>query len=286
MIIVTGATGQLGSRVVHHLLDLVPAERIGVSTRDTGAAAPLLDLGVRVRRGDYTDPASLRHAFQGATRVLVISSTSGGAEAVEQHVAAAEAAREAGAERIVYTSHQAAAPDSLFAPMPDHAETEKRLASLGVPVTALRNGFYASTVPMLLGNALQTGELVAPADGPVSWTTHDDLAEAAAVVLSSAAPVDGASAALTAAAAHDLDDVAAILSELTGRTIRRVVADDDAWVDDLVGHGMPEGQARFLLGMFLASRRGEFAVTDPSLARLLGRPTASVRTTLETTLPS
>ena len=57
------------------------------------------------------------------------------------------------------------------------------LAGAGVAWVSLRNGFYAATVPRLLGRALETGELVAPADGPVSWTTHADLAEAAARLL-------------------------------------------------------------------------------------------------------
>jgi hypothetical protein len=61
--------------------------------------------------------------------------------------------------------------------------TEEQLSRIGVPVTSLRNGFYANTVVRLLGPALETGELVAPADGPVYWTAHADLAEAAAIIL-------------------------------------------------------------------------------------------------------
>ncbi|MEO5708369.1 MAG: hypothetical protein ABIQ59_00910 [Nocardioidaceae bacterium] len=81
-----------------------------------------------------------------------------------------------------------------------------------------RNGFYASTVPHLLGAALATGELVAPADGPVSWTTHADLAECAAEILARGGAFDGATPPLTAADAVDLDEVADALSGLTGRT--------------------------------------------------------------------
>ncbi|MBE1494307.1 uncharacterized protein YbjT (DUF2867 family) [Amycolatopsis lexingtonensis] len=280
MIVITGGTGKLGSQVVAHLLDRVPAAEIGVSVREPARAADLADRGVRVRRGDFADPASLAEAFEGAAQVLVISTDSTGETALAHHVAAIDAAREAGAKRVLYTSHQAAAGDSLFAPMPDHAATERHLAAAGSPFAALRNGFYAATVPLLLGEALRTGELVAPADGPVSWTAHADLAEAAAIILAEEGRFDGPTPPLTAPAALDLDDVAGLLTELTGRPIRRVVAGDDEWVAGLTGHGVPEAQANMLLGMFHAARRGEFAVTGPVLEELLGRPATPLRAVL------
>jgi uncharacterized protein YbjT (DUF2867 family) len=282
MIIVTGGTGQLGSQIVQQLLERVPADQVGVSVRDTGRAAELAGLGVRVRRGDFGEPESLAEAFEGAAQVLIVSASETGATAVAHHVAAIDAARAAGAARVLYTSHQGAGADSLFAPMPDHAAAEEYLAASGKPFTALRNGFYASTVPMLLGQALETGELVAPTDGPVSWTAHADLAEAAAAILtSSAGRFEGATPPLTAPDALDLKDVAGLLGELTGRTIHRVVADDDEWVAGLVGHGVPEAQASMLLGMFHASRRGEFSTTGSTLETLIGRPAMPVRSILE-----
>jgi NAD(P)H dehydrogenase (quinone) len=271
MIVITGGTGKLGSQVVEQVLRRVPAEQVGVSVREPGKAAGLAERGVRVRRGDFADPDSLASAFEGATQVLVVSTDATGETALRHHVAAIDGARDAGVKRVLYTSHQAAADDSLFAPMPDHAATERHLATTGA-FTVLRNGFYASTVPLLLGEARETGELVAPADGPVSWTAHADLAEAAAVILADEGRFDGPTPPLTAPVALDLEDVAGLLSERTGRTIRRVVADDDEWVASLTGHGVPAAQAAMLLGMFRAARRGEFAITGPDLEELLGRP--------------
>jgi NAD(P)H dehydrogenase (quinone) len=277
MIIITGATGQLGSQIVRQLLERVPADQVGVSVRDPGRAADLAARGVRVRRGDFTDPDSLADAFEGATRVLIVSANETGGAATARHAAAIDAARAAGAQRILYTSHQGASADSLFAPMPDHAAAERYLAGTGTPFTALRNGFYASTVPFLLGPALETGELVAPADGPVSWTAHADLAEATAVILAGDGPVfDGATPPLAAPDVLDLDGIAAILTKRTGRAIRRVVAGDDEWTAGLIGHGVPAAQANMLLGMFRASRRGEFATTGPVLENLLGRAATPV----------
>ncbi|MBB5867255.1 uncharacterized protein YbjT (DUF2867 family) [Allocatelliglobosispora scoriae] len=280
MIIITGGTGQLGSQIVEQLLGRVPADQVGVSVRDVDRRSDLAARGVRVRHGDFTAPGSLAHAFEGATQVLIVSTNQSGEAAVAQHIAAIDAARDAGAARILYTSHQGAAEDSVFAPMPDHAATEHYLAKTGTPFTALRNGFYADTIRHLLGQALVTGELVAPADGPVSWTTHADLAEAAAVILADEGRFDGATPPLTAPDALDLAQVAGIVSELTGRTVRRVVADDEEWTASMIGHGVPAEQARMLLGMFHAARRGEFATTGPELENLLGRAAVPVRSAL------
>ena len=131
MIIVTGATGQLGTLVVEQLLARVPADQVGVSVRDPDKARALRDQGVRVRRGDYTDADSLAVAFEGVSTVLLVSAGSTGHDAVAQHRTAIQAAVTAGAERIVYTSHMGADPASPFPPMPDHAATEELLRGCG-----------------------------------------------------------------------------------------------------------------------------------------------------------
>ncbi|HEY3651461.1 MAG TPA: SDR family oxidoreductase [Streptosporangiaceae bacterium] len=276
MIIVTGATGALNGATVEHLLKLVPADRIGVSVRDVTKAQHLADRGVRVRRGSYDDPAALLDSFEGAEQVLLVSSNDAGADQVSLHRVGIEAAVAAGAGRILYTSHQSVGLDSPFKPARDHAATEALLAGSGTAWTSLRNGFYARTLDWLLGPWRETGTIAAPADGPVSWTDRGDEAEAAAVILAGPRPFDGP-VTLTADAAVTFGDIAGIASELTGRDIRRVIADDDAWVAGLVAHGTPEPMARLLLGTFLAAREGRFAGVDPLLGDLLGRKPRTVR---------
>jgi len=280
MIIVTGANGQLGRTVVERLLERVPAARIGVSVRNPEKARELEERGVRVRRGDFDAAASLAHAFEGASQVLIVSSNSAGEGAVRQHRAAIDAAKAAGARRILYTSHMGANPASSFPPMVDHAATEAALRDSGVPFTALRNGFYAATTAMLLGHALQTGELAVPEDGPVAWTSHANLAEATAVALAEEG-LDGVSPDLTASEAVDMAGVAAIAAELTGRSIQRVVVSDADYRAGLVAHGVPEPAADMLVGLFAASRQGDFAHVDPTLARLIDRPPMPVRDVLK-----
>jgi NAD(P)H dehydrogenase (quinone) len=272
MIIVTGATGKLGTQIVDRLLERVPATEVGVSVRDVTRAAVLAEKGVRVRAGDFLEPATLEHAFEGADRVLVISASIMGPVAADANRAAVDAAQAAGAGRIVYTSHQAASRASLFAPQTVHAATQEHLSQMGIPFTALRNGFYSSALGMHVAGALETGSLIAPADGPVSWTAHADLAELAVIALTTEGVLDSITPPLTAPDMLDLEAVAAILSELTGRTITRVIVDDDEWKASASNRGYPPQAADFALGMFRAARRGEFAVVDPTLERVLGRP--------------
>jgi NAD(P)H dehydrogenase (quinone) len=286
MIIVTGATGQLGQQIVERLLTRVPASGVGVSVRDPKKAQPFADRGVRVRQGSFTDVGSLAHAFEGASQVLIVSVDKMGEEAVQQHRAAIDGAVAAGARRILYTSHIGAGASSPFQPCRDHAATEEALRACGVPFTSLRNGFYAASAVRFLGHATQSGQLLLPADGPVSWTAHIDLADAAAAVLADEGCFDGPTPPLTAAQALTFEEIARIATDVVGRTITRATAPDDQFRDQLIARGVPAEAADQLLGIFAASRAGEFATVDPTLATLLGREPVPLGAVLREQLPS
>lgn len=277
MLIVTGANGTLGALVVERLLARVPARQIGLSVRDPDKAKKWADLGVRVRPGDFEDPASLAHAFDGVTDILIISAAAVGEVALRRHRNAITAAKEAGATRIVYTSHMGARADSAFPPMRSHVTSEELLAASGVPYVSLRNGFYASTPLRFLGAALASGKLVAPEDGKVSWTTHRDLADAAATALAEPGTPHGITAPLTAGVAQDLADVARIASEVTGKDIERVVVSDEEFRQSLVEQQLPEMAIAMSLGLFAAARRGDFAAVSPELEQRIGRTPQTVR---------
>jgi NAD(P)H dehydrogenase (quinone) len=270
VIIITGATGALNGATVEHLLARVPPDRLGVSVRDVTKASHLAERGVRVRRGTYDDPAALLDSFEGAEQVLLVSSNDPHADQASLHRTAIDAAIAAGAKRILYTSHQHIGADSSFYPAREHAATEAILADSGVAWTALRNGFYAHSLNWLLGPWQQTGVIVAPADGPVSWTDRADEAEAAAIILAGRRRFDGP-VTLTAGNAVTFGDIAQFLSQLTGREIQRVVVDDERWIAEQVTQGSTESMARLMLGFFQAAREGRFAQVDPLLAELLGR---------------
>ena len=280
MIVITGATGALNGATVDHLLSRVPASRVAVAVREPARAQRFADLGVEVRRGDYAAPASLLSAFQGAEKVLLVSASDPGADALSLHRTAIAAAVDAGVGRILYTSHQGAAADSPFAAARVHAATEQLLQESGVAWTSLRNGFYAHSLPWLIGPWRESGVIAVPADGPVSWTSRDDEAEGAAVILASNGGYDGPTT-LTAPEAPTFQDVAKIASDIIGSTVERVLVDPEEWVAQLVAAGEPEGRARFTLGIFQAAGDGFFAGTDPLLAELLGRAPRTVRQALE-----
>ena len=279
MFVVTGATGHLGRAIIERLVNRVPASQVGASVRDLAKAADLSALGIRVRQGDFDDPQSLLHTFEGAAQVLLVSSNARayGGDTLGQHRAAIEAARAAGAGRIVYTSHMAASGSSAFRPMLDHHATEEMLRQSGLAWTALRNGFYAASGIALMGDALETSVVAAPADGRVSWTAHADLAEAAAVILADEGRYDGPTPPLTGSQSLDLADLAQLASELLDCPIRRQVLPDEDLRAKMAARGAPESVADVVLGLYRASRNGEFATVDPTLERLLDRRPITMR---------
>lgn len=270
MIIVTGGNGKLGRGIVERLLQLVPAEGIGVSVREPERAADLAARGVSVRRGDYADPAGLAAAFAGAERVLLVSASISGPERVRLHRNAIDAAKAAGAPHVLYTSIVAPDPASPFAPTVDHVATEEYLRASGLRWTFLRNSLYMESVPALVGGALAGGAVEGPADGPIAWAARADLAEATANLLAAGGHLDAA-VELTGGEAVDLDALAAVVGRLTGRQVERRTLSDAAYREGLLAFGVPPAGADVLLSIFAASREGRFAAVSPALGRLLGR---------------
>jgi NAD(P)H dehydrogenase (quinone) len=285
MIVITGANGQLGRAIAERLILRVAPTEVGVSVREPEKAGALRERGVRVRKGTFSDPESLRHSFEGASQLLLVSSGTTAGDTLTQHRTAIEEARACGVRRIVYTSHMGSSEASEFPPMRNHAATENMLRDSGIAFTSLRNGFYAASALMFLGRALETGELLAPEDGPVSWTTHADLADAAVSILTDPGRFEGPTPPLTASAALDMTDIAAIAAELSGRVIARVRVSDEQHRAGMVARGTPPAVVEIGMGLFRASRAGEFAAVDPCLERLLGRAPVSLRDFMATRLP-
>lgn len=281
MIIITGATGALNGATVDHLLERVSPGEVVVVTRDVARADRFSRLGVEVRRGDYADPAGLPAAYDGADQLLLVSSNDPQADTVALHRAAVDAARQVGVGRILYTSHQGAAPDSPFRPATVHHATEQLLAGSGVRWTSLRNGFYAHSLPWLAGPWRETGTIAVPGDGPVSWTAREDAAEAAAAILVSPRPYDGPTT-LTAPAAPTFAELADTASELAGRAVTVTPMTEEEWLAARAAAGAPEQMTGFLLGFYRAAQAGFFAGTDPLLGELLGREPRSARDALAT----
>lgn len=275
MIVITGANGQLGQRIVREVLKRRPASEVAVSVRDVKKAE---GLGVRVRPGDFAQPELLPAAFEGAKRLLLVSSNARatGGDALAQHRAVIAGAKTAGVERIFYTSHMAASASSLFSPMHDHAATEALLAESGLKWTSLRHGFYTTSALRLVDEALKTGAIETPEDGVVSWTSHDDLAAGVASLLCDEHTIDGPTPPMTGAEALDARGIAEVVSRVSGKRIEHRQLTDEAFAAKLKTAGLPPVVIDISLGLYRASRRGEFARVDPFLERRIGRKPLTV----------
>jgi NAD(P)H dehydrogenase (quinone) len=283
MIVVTGATGHLGSAIVRSLVKLASGQKLVASARDPEKAKPLEALGVEVRHGDFAAPETLAAAFAGATQVLLVSSNAAayGGDPLRQHRAAIDAAKAAGAKRVLYTSHAAASASSLFPPMLSHAATEAMLADSGLAWISLRNGFYASSALGFVGDGLKAGRISVPADGKVAWTTHADLADATAAILAAEGSFNGP-VALTGSELLDMSDIARVASEELGHEVQREVISDEAFTEQLKARGLPEAALAIPLGFYQAARAGEFSKVDSTLERLLGRKPQTIRDVIVT----
>jgi NAD(P)H dehydrogenase (quinone) len=275
-IVITGATGQLGRLVVEALLDSgVPAEQIVAAGRSTDRIADLGERGVQVRSIDYSQPDSLRQAFAGADRVLLVSGSEVG-QRVEQHRNAVEAAREAGVGLIAYTSI-ANADTTAMQLAAEHLATEEILRHSGVPFVLLRNGWYLENYTGQLPVQLQHGAVLGSAgDGRVSAAARADYAAAAAAVLLREGQA-GKVYELGGDDAFTLSELAGEVSAASGQDVTYRNLPAEQYTEVLVEAGLPEAYAAILADSDLGIARGDLLVTTGDLSALLGRPTTPLR---------
>jgi NAD(P)H dehydrogenase (quinone) len=284
-LLVTGASGHLGGAVVNHLLDTfkVPAARIIATTRTPANLADLAALGVSVREADFDDQASLAKAFQGADRVLIISTNELMIQGKrrEQQLAAVSAAAKAGVAHILYTSLPDPEPGSPILFAPDHYDTEQAIKASGVPYTMFRNGWYDENLFMSLPQILASGHWYTSAgDGRISYGARDDLAAAIAGELASGT-AESTTYTLTGPKAYSVAEVAALVTEVTGKAIEVVQLSDQALTEGMKAAGLPEPVARLLVSFDAATRAGKLGMVTDSVEELSGRKSMSLRQFLE-----
>lgn len=273
MYALTGANGQLGRRVLHHLRSYVPLDQVIALTRIPAHLADGTAAGVTVRRADFTDPATLPAAFVGVTRLLLISTDDVMSGKRAGHHQAAVAA---GVAHIVYTSFVGADASAAHPITRDHGLTEAALAASGVAWTALRNNAYAEALPYVLGLALSGDQLVLPrGEATTSWVTRDDCAQTAAGVLVGAAAVIG-TAAVTGPDALGWADVAERLSAILGRPLTVQTLAEEEMVARFVAAGVPRSVAARVAGMLAASGRAGYGQVTDTVTRVTGRPATPI----------
>jgi len=273
MIAVTGATGQLGRLVVEELLKNTPANEIVAAVRNPAKAEDLNALGVDVRQADYSKPETLKTAFSGVDKLLLISSSEVG-QRTAQHQAVIDTAKQAGVKLIAYTSLLNLDSSPLLLAK-EHRDTEAALKSSGVPYVLLRNGWYtenyaASIAPSLAHNAF----IGSASDGRISSAPRADYARAAAKVLLSEAQ-EGKIYELAGDQSYTLAEFAAEIARQSGKEVNYVNLPQADFAAALKGAGLPEGLADVLADSDIGASQGALYNDSQTLSRLLGHATGA-----------
>ncbi|NYE27620.1 NAD(P)H dehydrogenase (quinone) [Rhodanobacter sp. K2T2] len=274
-ILVTGANGQLGRLVVERLIKRIPASQVIAGVRDVDTARDLAALGVEVRTADYDAPASLKAAFAGVDRLLLISSNAMGRR-VSQHGHVIDAARQAGVSLIAYTSVLHADTSSLGLAA-EHLATEKLLQASGVPFALLRNGWYTENYTGSAHAAVEHGVILGSAgDGRIAAAARADYADAAvAVLLSNDTPGDNIYE-LAGDTSFTLAELADEIAKQSRRPVTYKDLPEEGFKAALIGMGLPEGLASLLADSSVQASRGALFDDGRALSALIGRPTTTL----------
>jgi NAD(P)H dehydrogenase (quinone) len=275
MIGITGASGQFGQRVLHHLLHTlsVPASRIVAATRQPAKLADWAARGVHVRALDFDDAATFGPAFNDVERALLISTDAldRPGRRLEQHRRAIDALAKAGVQHVVYTSM----PQPEGSPLliaPDHAGTEQALAASTLAgFTVLRNHWYFENLAHFMGGALASGTWYAADGGQGSADiARDDLALAAATVLAGR-ETGKHTYTLSGGEALTKAQIAQRVGSATAKPIAVVQVPLEGLVQGMVGAGLPEPLARVFASFDTNTGAGRVATVSGDFRRITGR---------------
>jgi NAD(P)H dehydrogenase (quinone) len=280
MILVTGATGNLGKATINSLLNKgISANNIAALVRDESKSAEFKSKGIQVRVGDYQNFESLKSAFQGVDKLLLISSSSDIAHRFEQHKNVINAAKETGVSHIIYTSFDMKdlRRSIMIGDVKYHADTSDYLKQIDVPYTLMDNTLYADMIPIISGiNILDEGISIPAGNGKTPFLPITEMAEALAVVLTTPGH-ESKEYVIAAETAFSFAEIADIISEITGTRIAYNQAEVMAYVAQLVEQGAPEDDAEYLARFAGAIARGEFDTNKSDVKQLLGRSPISLK---------
>ncbi|MGY3441260.1 SDR family oxidoreductase [Bradyrhizobium sp. USDA 4473] len=268
-ILVTGATGTVGSELVPQLV--AQGERVRVLTRDAAKAAKF-GPSVEVIQGDLEKPETLPPVFAGVDELFVLANFP---TLLEQETNAYAAAKAAGVKHIVKLSARHINAD-FFAATPLagwHRESEQRLQSLGIAWTILRPGSWASNTLMLVDRRSNTIHLPC-GDGKDSFLDPADIAACAAKLLTTPGR-DGRIYEITGSEALSYAEVAQKLTTATGKTVGYQDIPPDTLLQGFLAGGFHPPTAESFITMFVGVRDGKVFPPTNTVANLLGRPARS-----------
>jgi uncharacterized protein YbjT (DUF2867 family) len=264
-ILVTGATGNVGTHLVRELQARRAPVRAFVRDRDA-AIAKLGDVELAV--GDFADPAALRRALAGVDRVFLTAAD--GPQKVANETAVIDAAAAAGVQLIVKLSAIGARVGSPLPTFGWHGEIEEYLARSDVPAIVLQSSFFMTNLLMVAGRVANAGQLGAPTNGArVPMIDPRDVAAAAAAVLTTSG-YERRTYELTGGKAITFEEVAQALAEAIGRPVEFVNVPEEAAPAAFKGGG-PDWLVAQLLGVFELIRQGAYARANETVRALTGR---------------
>jgi NAD(P)H dehydrogenase (quinone) len=275
MILVTGATGQLGQSVIKQLVKRVPATAFSALARSEQKARTLLDAGIDVRMGDYDHPMTLERAFEGVKTLLFISSMSPDRAGQQKRVV--DIATHAGVHHIVYTglAIRDIRTSAVANVMASHFETEKHIQDAGMAFTFLRNTMYAEAIPTIIGPAaLEQGIALNAGTGSVPYALRRELGEAAANVLTQPGH-EGRTYQLTGTHALGYGEIAQQLSALAARKLDYADIPAEKLRSQLTTAGLPPFMVELTIGTLEDIKHHQYEVASTDLANLLGRAPAA-----------
>jgi NAD(P)H dehydrogenase (quinone) len=278
MILVTGATGQLGTAVVQNLLKKISATQIAAFVQDETKASALKEKGVGIRIGSYDDTASLSKAMQGVEKVLLIAGTDE-EKRLWQHQNVIDAAKKARVQCIAYTSRNLKDPNTLANKlMEGHFQTEDYIKASGLNYVLFRNVLYMDTIPQFVGGekVFETGIYLPTGHGRVSFALRSEMGEAIAHVLLKSDRSNRIYK-LTSNETYSFDEVAATLSDLSGKQVGYTSAEQLAFEAQMRERGTPEATIQKVVGFLTDIKNGQEDEVSPELESLLGRKPASLR---------
>ena len=266
-ILVTGATGKLGSLVVENLLNLTSTENIAVSVRDITKANYLKEKGIEVRFGDFDKPESLTTAFKDIDKLLIISTDGDNDTRIRQHKNAINAAKENNVKFIAYTSVGKADTNTLPLAIV-HKET-------GIPYSFLRNNWYLENEISSFKEAVTTNIWTNSIDdAKVSWALRKDYAEAIAKVLTT----DGHENTVYELSRKPVSvkELVGEISKVTGKEITVNNIDKTQYSEMLKSNGLPEPVVEFIVSLQTSITNGSLNVESEDFEKLLGHPVTSI----------
>lgn len=282
-LLVTGASGHLGRRVVELLLEA--GAPVVAGSRRPEALGDLVARGAEARAVDFDAPAEdLVAAFRGVERLLIVSTDALGTPGLrlKQHLAAVAAAKAAGVKHLCYTSMLRPEAPSPIPFAPDHEGTEAALKASGLTWTILGNAWYFENQLGAWAGAVASGKwFVATGEGRVAGVSREDCAQAAAAALLKPEAVANRKVAVTGPEALGAEAIALALSEAVGRPVAAVQVSDEALMQGLIQAGVPEAWAPFWLSFDVNTREGRAGEVSGEVAALTGRAPQSLRAFLE-----